>query len=201
MSRYGYDDLVNEVIRLREEANAARQRLMEFLYEIKNDSEKLSLITGQGMSFKLFVESIALVRLRVYMEWEEGWERIGKPEVARRIGTEATRGVTRLVNVGKTDDYISAVDAWIEEKNGATPSQEKAKTLACQIDPRAEVPAAVRSRTEKEKLKAELSRAKAEVKKLRAENRSLKKKLEKLERTGKSASKRGGSRKPSRTAA
>jgi len=168
-----FEGLVREVRELRLRRDKADARLLLRLVEIER--EKLDLIRSAGcQSFAQFLKSYAITDPARFENFKAGLKKIKSEEVALEIGSEAVIVAAQLTNGVKK--YVEAIEAWRDDEKhaGTLPSQETAKHILMQVDPREEEPEAVRR-------KSELTRLRDENAKLRAENTKLRARVDALE--------------------
>jgi hypothetical protein len=170
-----YEMIMDRVLELRKAADDAEARLFAFLYEVQNTPAMLKTIEEAGHNFHDWVKNDVLIHNGRYDRFADGFKKLGADvDIAVEIGVQATQAATKIRSKSKASEYVAAVRAWREGSRGNRPSENTAKKIVSQIDPRAEVPRAVQRQTRIQELEAECSKLRAENRELRAEIRSLK---------------------------
>lgn len=169
-----YDDLLEEVRALRLLRDQAEARMMLRLVVIERDHMDV-LRAAECTAFGWFVKQCGTEPAR-YESFKVGLSKIGAAE-AEIVGCDATIVAAQLND--EPAAYTKAVHDWTAEHGGALPTRQTAKRLLMQVDPREEVPQAVKMQARRAD---ELAQLRAENDRLKAENRSLKAKLRRLEK-------------------
>jgi len=171
-----FEELVKEVRELRLRRDKADARLLLRLIEI--EKTKMGLIRSAGcQSFAQFLKSYAITDPARFENFKAGLVKLKNEDVALEIGSEAVIVAAQLTNGAKK--YVEAIEAWRDDEKhaGTLPSQETAKHILMQVDPREEEPEAVRKKSELARLREENSRLQAENRKLKARVAALEAKL------------------------
>jgi hypothetical protein len=171
-----YEKLLSELRGLRQARDKADARLLLRLVEVERDH--LQEILGAGCSsFAQFVHEF--VSPQRFEAFKRGLGKVGQL-AAVEIGSEATVVAAQLTD--GPEKYVHAIRAWIVKNKNNRPSQERAKHVLMQVDPREETPDSVRYQ---QRMTEEIARLRAENAELRAEVAHLKRRLREAENVGK----------------
>lgn len=164
-----YKRLCDELAGLRLEREKAEAKFFVRLYDV--EQQEMELLRAAGCdTFDRFLKSTALADSSRYRNFVKGFEKVGR-DVALVIGADAVIEAAAIIDGAETvDRYQAAIVDWKEEHRGVHPSREQSARLLRQIEPRAEIPEAVRTQSEIRRLRNEVAR-------LKAENADLKYKL------------------------
>lgn len=167
------ESLLTELRELRLLRDRADARLMLRAMEIETEHMEVILAGGCG-SFAQFLKSAdSLIEPGRYESFKAGLAKVGAKQ-ALLMGSDATIVAGQLSN--GPEEYCAAIDAWVMEHDGTLPTMQTARHIRMQVDPRHEVPDAVRKQDELAQLRAENAL-------LRAENAALKNEVAKLRKS------------------
>lgn len=165
------ESLIVELRELRASRDRADARLLLRLVEVKRDHLQALLDDGYPSFADFCNQFVKPGRVEAF---ERGLEKVGI-KMALEIGSEATIVAAQIH--GNLEAYTSAVSDWVESKNGIRPTHQAAKHILLQVDPRVEVPRAVREQREIMRLRAENANLKAQIRALEVQVKKLEKKL------------------------
>jgi hypothetical protein len=170
-----YDALLDELRDLRQQRDKADAVFLIRLLDVER--QHMDVIRAAGcQSFAQFLKSNALTDPARYENFKAGLEKVKDENLAEEIGSEAVIVASQLTTPKMAPKFVKAITAWRDDEKhaGMRPSQETAKHILLQVDPREEEPEAVRRQSE-------LARLREENKRLRAENAKLKARIAALE--------------------
>lgn len=171
------DWLVSTARVFREAGEMWQTAFFLFLYEV----ERLHMDTlraGGIDTFELFLKKNNLCSSARYRSFVRGLKTL-KRKVVVRVGAEATIAASQMTSKDFVKPYVEAVESWIDDKGGVRPSGQTAATLLRQVDPRAEVPKAVKRQSELRRLREEVKKLKAQLKQEQARRQAAETRLQK----------------------
>lgn len=174
-----YEEIVNFALELRKKFERSECEFFLGLAEI--EAKYMSVLRKHEIrEFGQFLRSYELCRPERYYAFLAGLRRT-TPSKVFEVGVPSTMALGRASSVSKAGKVIEAADAWREENNGLTPRYDTAHRLLRQVDPVAEVPAPVRAKEERERLREENAELHRTVARLEREKYQLLAKIAKLE--------------------
>lgn len=176
---YSYADLLTYVREGRARFEQAEVEWFLRLQEVERTC--MELIAAAGCeTFGRFLKSNKLCEPTRYEAFCRGLARIDS-KTAREMGTEAVIRLCDVREESKVPEVVQAVSAWREEHGGVFPTNETARHLVRQCDSRDEVPNAVRQKSARGHLEAELQKARADLRAEQAKSRKLEARVAELE--------------------
>lgn len=166
--------LVDEIVKLRLARERSDAAFLLRLCDVEND--EMNLLRANGLeSFERFLKCYKLCDAARYRSFVLGLKKLGK-EKSLLVGADATIEAAKIVANGPAaTEYVAAIEAWRNQHRGVAPSREAAAKILRQVDPRPEVPDAMRRETRNDALSREVA-------KLQEENANLRAKLAKTEK-------------------
>jgi len=141
----------------------------------------MELITEAGCeTFGRFLKSNKLCEPSRYEAFCKGLARVDE-HTAREMGTDAVIRLCDVRDEEKVSEVVHAVSAWREEHGGVFPTNETARKIVRQCDPREELPQAVKRQSAAASLEAQLQKARADLRAEQAKNRKLQARVTQLE--------------------
>jgi len=170
------EEFLRRARELRAEADAAEQRLLEFLYEGERQRD---IWADTGKTYPEFIESANLCKAVRYLAYKRVREGLGAEAVAN-VGAHAVVAAGALSNPKDQKEVLDRARLW-EKSNGTAISEQSARRIASEAKVRS-VMLHTRAKGYAE-LAEENERLKAENERLAQENAMLRAELKKLRPT------------------
>lgn len=184
-----FNQIITECRRLRSEAEVAEAKFLTFLRKV--ELEFMDELRANGCdTFERFLKTHGLCDAARYRKFTLGFDKLKlDQDTAQQMGVPAVMAGSEIKNKRRSSSYIDAVVAWKLDHGDVMPKPETAQRLMRQVDPRKEIPQAVRKLSEIDRLRIENSKLRARVRELETELRAAKKGAKQLP-----ATKKGGKR-------
>lgn len=170
LSEMTFEQIFEHCLQLRRKFERDEARF--FLGLVAVETECMETLKASGVeTFESFIHSAdakrCLIRPERYRAFANGLKHVTKEE-AEEMGAPAVIELGRsLHDASKVDEYKAAVSSWSEMRGGMAPTQQTAKRLLMQVDPRPETPEPIRRLGELERLREENAALRREVKRLK----------------------------------
>lgn len=177
-----FQTIVQKCVNLR--LNFERDEARFFLGLVEVEEKWMGVLQENGCpTFDSFIRSYEFCRVERYTAFKAGLQHLSTREEAEQLGARAVMALTKVVNTQNIPSYLEACNAWRAQHRGLSPSSETAERLLRQVDPRPEIPKAVKAINHVTQLQQENAKLKSRVRELELENAKLRAKI---------AEKRGG---------
>lgn len=177
-----FNDIVQACVQLR--LNFERDEAKFFLGLVEVEEKWMGVLRENGCpTFDFFIRSYEFCRVERYTAFKAGLQRLEDRKEAERIGARAVMALTKVADPRNIPSYLTACNAWSEKHRGLAPSSETAERILRQVDPRPEIPSAVKELSEVARLRLEVTKLKSRIKELELENAKLRAKVPKKKRS------------------
>lgn len=176
-----FEALLQHCRDLRIEFERDEARFFLGLWNIEENLMEFLRLNGYDV-FARFLRNHDLCEPSRYAAFKAGLEHLSSTGEALQIGAKAVMALSAVCDVNNVPAYVGSVKAFKQINGGTLPSEQTAKRLLRQVDPRKEIPKAVSQATETARLRAELQAIKVELRAKDAEVRTWKARAEKAEK-------------------